>query len=126
MGYLYGYCCYPFLIGVYIKKDMIPTEQFSAAEAKYPFPYFVDWYRLKFPNRQLTFIAVALVFVGIILTIAKAPLRFIQIAGAGFIVILLFLSVMFMVNWILIRSTNGKRAKYLGLKYKEYIKLINS
>lgn len=105
---------------------MVLPEQFNEAEARFPLPGIVNWYRYKFPARQYIIAGAVIVLIGVILTGFDMSKLIRAIPTLLVCIMLLIVAPIGLTVFILTKITMYRRAKYLGMKYRNYIKALEN
>ena len=96
---------------------------------KYPDPRFMIWYRTKFPKKQFIIVEIVLFAVGFISSVVNKSdipvLYFIKaLATILFSLFLVPAAVCHTIAWVLMRRTERKRAKFMGITLQQYYNLL--
>ena len=115
-----------------MKSGDMTGNMYMLAMEKFPDPKFTIWYLTKFPKKLFFLMEIGLFIGGFSMTVIKGLTKEEKLAGKIqgwftilFCIILFPAAICHITAWTLKRNIERKRAKFLGITFKEYQSIWN-
>ena len=112
---------------------MTPTkDKIERAEKLFPTPGMTNWYLTKFPKKQAVRVEIFLFVMGFVMTALGNKKKenydnsehgyyiAIFVATVLFVFVLMGIATIHSISWVKMRIVEHKRAKWLGVSFREY------